>query len=107
MLFGLLERSLSRGQARNRHTWRRAANVVKANIVEELNGGWVAAVFSADAELKVFLRAAPFLNADFDKLANTGRIDRCEWIFAAECRDPCICPGRNPRRRGSCQDRSE
>ena len=81
MLFGLLERSLSRGQARNRHTWRRAANVVKANIVEELNGGWVAAVFSADAELKVFLRAAPFLNADFDKLANTGRIDRCEWIL--------------------------
>lgn len=44
---------MSSSQTRNRHTERRAGNVVQANLVAEHHGARIAAMFAADAQLQV------------------------------------------------------
>ena len=52
----LLELGLGRGQAGDRHPVGRAGHVVEARVVEEADGGRVAAVLAADADLQARLR---------------------------------------------------
>ena len=50
LLAGVLDSSLRSSQTCDRHTEGRAADVVQANIVAELDAGGIAAVLAADAQ---------------------------------------------------------
>ena len=54
---------LRRREARDRHAIGRAAHVVEAHRVEEVNRRGIAAVFTADPELDVLARRRPFFTA--------------------------------------------
>ena len=57
------QRRLRRREPRDRHAVRRAAHVVEADLVEEVDRRRVAAVLAADAELEVGPRLAALLDA--------------------------------------------
>src|SRR5262249_48522865 len=75
------ERRLRRGEARDRHAIGRRADVVEADVVEEVHRGGVAAVLAADAELQVAARPPPALDAGADDVADAGDVDRRERIL--------------------------
>ena len=74
-LFGLLTLSLQSGlsssQSCDRHSERRAAHVVQADAFADLNGGWIATMFAANAHLHVWPGAATPLDCHGDELTNT------------------------------------
>ena len=60
----------------------RAAHVVKSGAVAELDGGGVAAVFAADADLEVLHGLAAAFDADLDELADAGLVEAGEGVVA-------------------------
>ena len=58
------QRRLRRGQTRDRHAIRRGADVVEADLFEEMNRRRIAAVLAADADLQIGPRLAAALDAD-------------------------------------------
>ena len=63
-------RSVSGRQTGDRHTERRAGNVVQANLVAEHDGGRIAAVLAADAELDVRAGLLAELSSHLNELAD-------------------------------------
>ncbi len=49
-------------QARHRHPERRAAHLVQAHLVEEMDGSGIAAVLPADAQLELRFHSASLLD---------------------------------------------
>src|SRR4029078_3691101 len=76
----LLERGLRRRQPRKRDAVRRAAHVVEADPVAELDRRRLAAVLAADAELDVRLRLPPPLDADPHQVALALLVERLEGV---------------------------
>ena len=79
--FPSLKRRLGRGQPGDRHAEGRAAHVVEADLVAELDRRRVAAVFAADAALQV-LRACcgPCCTAISHELADAADVERLERV---------------------------
>src|SRR6478736_5431353 len=76
----LAERGLGRSQARDRHAIGRARHVVEADRVAEGDGGGIAAVLAADADLERGARLAAAGDADLDELADTFLVERDEGV---------------------------
>ncbi len=74
------ERGLGGGQTCDGHAERRAADVVQAHLVAELDGRGIATVFAADADLEVLLRRTPLGHSHLDQLAHAFRVERLERI---------------------------
>src|SRR5436309_2761147 len=66
----LAERGLRRGETGDRHAVGRAGDVVEADLVAEGDGGGIAAVLAADADLELRARLAAARDADLDELAD-------------------------------------
>ena len=75
-----LNGSLSSSQTCDRHTEGAAGNIVQAYIVAELNGGRIAAVLAADAEMDVRTGLAAQLSSHLNQLAYAVLIQMCEGI---------------------------
>ena len=65
-------------KTRDRYAVRRAGNVVQADCVAELDGRRVAAVFAADAYVKLFVCAFAERYSHIHKLTYACRIKTCE-----------------------------
>src|SRR5580692_1739946 len=76
----LAERGLRRGKPCDRHAVGRARDVIEADLVAERNGGGIAAMLAADADLEIGPRLAAARNPDLHKLADAVAIDRDERI---------------------------
>ena len=63
-------RSVSGRQTGDRHTERRAGNVVQANLVAEHDGRRIAAVLAADAEFDVRAGLTAQIRSNFDHAAD-------------------------------------
>src|SRR5581483_3999042 len=74
------QRRLRRRETGDRHAVRRHADVVEADLVEEMHRRGVAPVLAADPELQVRPSAAAALHADGDELADPVDVDRREWV---------------------------
>jgi hypothetical protein len=79
------QRRLGRSQSGDRHAEWRAAHVIHADFVAEVDAVRVAAMFAtnADFEVLVVLRLttiAAFLDADVDQLADAVDVDRLEGV---------------------------
>src|SRR5579884_1173302 len=74
------ERRLCRGQARDGHAEGRAAHVVQAEFVAERDGGRIAPVLAADADLEVGPGAPPALDAEPHELAHPRAVERLERV---------------------------
>src|ERR1043166_7814953 len=77
----LRQRRLCRGEPRDRHAERRAANVVQSDFLEELDRLRIAAVLAADAELQGWPRLTSFRDRDVDELPDAGRVDGRERVL--------------------------
>lgn len=71
---------MSSSQTRNRHTERRAGDVVQTNLVAEHHGARIAAVFAADAQLQVRTGLTAQLRSHLHQLANAVRVQTSEGI---------------------------
>ena len=71
---------MSRRQTSDRHTERRAGNIVQANLVAEHDRGRIAAVLAADAELDVRAGLLAELNSHLNQLANAVLVKASERI---------------------------
>jgi hypothetical protein len=74
ILLAGLDGSLSGSQARYRHAEGRAAHVVQANLVAELDGRRIAAVLTADTALQIGAGLAALLNSYLNQLAYAGLV---------------------------------
>src|SRR5262245_12399010 len=74
------ESGLGGGQAGDRHAKRRARHVVEPDLVAECNGGSIAAMLAADAELEVVPNLASALAGDPYEFSDTLAVDGDEWI---------------------------
>src|SRR5579862_412552 len=74
------QRRMRRGEARDRHPVRRAADVIQPHLGAELHRGGVAAMLAADAELNAGPRLAAALAADADQLAHAFLVDGDERV---------------------------
>src|SRR5690242_18917287 len=74
------DRRLCGGEARDRHAIGRAGHVVQPDVVTERDGGRIAAMFAADADLQRWPRLAAALDADLDELADALAVERDERI---------------------------
>src|SRR5690606_19467759 len=72
---------LGGGEAGDRHARGRAAHVVEADLVEELDRGGVAAVLAANAELQVLAGGAATFGGDRNQLADAFLVDAGERIL--------------------------
>src|SRR5688572_33050278 len=88
--YGLLLRlllgqhALGRREARDRDTVGRAADIVQAGAVAELNRLGVAAVLAADADLEVAAGGAAALRADLHQLAHALLVERHEGVVGED-----------------------
>ena len=73
-------RSVSGRQTGDRHTERRAGNVVQANLVAEHDGRRIAAVLAADAEFDVRAGLLAELNGHLNELADAVLVKTSERI---------------------------
>ena len=80
LLSGIFDSSLSGSQTCDRHTERRAADVVQANIVAELDAGGIAAVLAADTQAQVGTGLTAIVSSHLDQLADTDLIQVLERI---------------------------
>jgi len=78
---------LRRGQARDRHAEGRAADVVHAGEVAELDRVRLAAVLAADADLEVGLGRAPLLDTGLDQDADRFAVEDLEGVDRAFTRE--------------------
>src|SRR6202012_774682 len=67
-------------EPRDRHAIGRARDVVETDVVAEGDGGGIAAMLAANADLEVRPRLAAALHADLDELADSFAINRDEGI---------------------------
>src|SRR5581483_12149496 len=74
------QRRLRSGQARDGHAEGRAAYVVEADLVAELDALGIATVFAADAKLQGGIGSAPLLGGHLHKLAHAFAVERLEGI---------------------------
>src|SRR5260370_6734747 len=72
---------LSCSKPRDGHPIRRATYIGQSSTVAKLDAVRVAAVFAADAQLDAGARFVPLLHGHSDQLADTGLVDRSEWIL--------------------------
>src|SRR5258708_6136826 len=99
------ERRLGRGEPGDRHPIGRAGDIVEADLVAEADGGGIAAVLAADAELQVLARAAAALGADAHELAHALAVDGDEGVVRenalplvpAQQPPPAVPPHPKPR----------
>src|ERR1019366_361755 len=77
---GLAECGLRRGQPRDRHAVGRAGDVIQSDLVAERDGGGIAAMLAANADLETRAGLASARNADLHQLADAVAIDRDERI---------------------------
>src|SRR5438067_729623 len=75
-----LQHRLRRCEPGDGHAVRRAADVVEAEPVAELDRLRVAAVLAADAELDRRLHLAPALDGDAHQLTDAFLVERLEWV---------------------------
>src|SRR5205085_12583721 len=75
-----LQHRLRRREAGKRDAVRRAAHVVEADRVAELDGARLAAVLAADAELDLRLRLAAALDADAHEVADALLVEDLERV---------------------------
>src|SRR6267143_3441502 len=68
-------RGLGSRQSRHRHSVRRAADVIQAERVAELDRGGIATVLTADADLHIAPGLTPFLDRDLHQPADPGGIE--------------------------------
>ena len=94
------ERRLRRRQPGDRHSKRRARDIVEPELVAERDRGRIAAVLAADPELEVRPRLASAIDADAHELADAIAIDRHERITRQDRRAPNRCRESWQRRRG-------
>src|SRR5690606_22247503 len=80
----VVDRGLCSGEAGDWHAVRRAGNVGKAELVAEGHGIRISTVLTADAELDVRLGLAAFFYGDLHELANTGGVERGEWVLRVD-----------------------
>ena len=59
---------------------RRTGDVIEVGPMEEANRARVASVLTTDTDLEVVFYAAPKLDCHFDKLANSGLVERLERV---------------------------
>src|SRR5690242_7438697 len=78
------ERCLRRCEAGDGDAIRRHADVVQADLLEEVDRRRIAAVLAADAELQVRARAAALLDRDVDQLADADRVERLERVLVED-----------------------
>src|SRR5262245_51503430 len=76
----LAECGLRRGEPRDRHAVGRAGDVVEADVVAEGDGGGIATVLAADADLELRAGLAAARDADLDELADAFLVKRDEGI---------------------------
>ena len=67
-------------EARDGNSEGGAADVVEADGVAELDGAWVAAVFTADAALEIFAGLAAELDSQLDQLTDAAGVERLERV---------------------------
>ena len=84
LLSGIFDCSLRSGQTCDRHTEGRAADVVEANVVAELDARGVAAVLAADAQAQVGAGLAAVVCGHLDQLADADLIQVLERIALVE-----------------------
>src|SRR5690348_10001640 len=71
---------MCRREAGDRNAIGRAADVIEACAVAELDAAWVATMLAADAELQVGLGLPTACRGDFDQRTDTLAVDRLERI---------------------------
>src|SRR4051794_13363855 len=76
----LAERGLRGGEAGDRDAVGRAGDVVEADRMAEGDGGGIAAVLAADADLERGARHTTACDADLDELADAFLVERDEGI---------------------------
>src|SRR3954451_16683175 len=76
----LAERGLRGGEAGDRDAVGRAGDVVEADRMEEGDGGGIAAVLAAGADLERGARLATACDADLDELADAFLVERDKGI---------------------------
>src|SRR5262249_54583484 len=76
----LLQCSLRRSEPGDRNTEWRAAHVVEADLVEEMNRRRIAAVLAAHADLEIGLGRASFFRPDLDQLPDAFGVERRERV---------------------------
>ena len=76
----IFNRSLRSGEAGNGHTEGRAADVVQADVVAELNTRGVAAVLTADAQAQIGAGLTAVVCSHLDQLAHADLIQMLERI---------------------------
>src|SRR2546428_3738858 len=75
------ELRLRGSEARDRHAIRRAGDVIEIAASEKADRIGIAAMFAADADLQLFVRAASAFGTDAYELADTFLVDGFEWIL--------------------------
>jgi hypothetical protein len=83
-LHGVSEGGLSSSQTCEGHTQRGAGHVIHADVVEEVDGVGITAVFSANPELHARVYVPPPLNCGTDQLADADGVDRLERVAGEE-----------------------
>src|SRR6266545_1547133 len=78
------ESRMSRGQTSDGHPEGGAGNIVKTDLVAEDDGGGVAAMLAADAELDVAPGGAPLVAPHFDQLSDAVLIEGDEGVLGKE-----------------------
>ena len=80
LLARVLDCGLSGGEAGDGNTVGRAADVVQANVVAELNTAGIAAVLTADAQTQVGVGLAAVMGSHLNQLANADLVQMLERI---------------------------
>src|SRR5262245_21892188 len=68
------------GQASHRYAIRRARNVVQTDAATEVDGGRIAPVLAADAELQFLVDRSALLHGHLDELSDGAGVERDERI---------------------------
>ena len=80
LLARILDSGLGGSQTGDGHAEGRAADIVQANLVAELDTAGVAAMFAADAQTQVGVGSAAVLGSHLDQAADAGLIQVLERI---------------------------
>src|SRR5882724_7416065 len=78
----LRQRGLRRSQPRNWHSERRAAHIIKVDLMTEVDRLGIAAVLATDTDLEFRLHAATAFRAEPNQLADTLPVKHLKRIVA-------------------------
>lgn len=79
-LDGRVQHGLRGGQSGDWHAERRTAYVVETDLVTECDRLWIAAMFTADADLEIWFHTTTPLGAEADQLAHAVAIENLKRI---------------------------